>query len=279
MNKTENSCHPALSRVNLIMTMSRSIVFSRALHPLNIERLLCTIHHYHNSGYSYKDNLLTIATAKQLKGDIPKAIELAEQALRQQQQVDSKNSNRQHDIYDTTLFLGKLFQSQRNYAQAEAYVQQSFHHAAQGSREEYVALSHLATIQRLQQNYVDAEHNYKAALTGLEENIGWKDGFTNHTSMELVKLYRETSREPKAIDTLHRMRKKLAQTFQNDNDPRVVQLYGDEAEIQYALGNLTEASRLWNEVVNRLAGNSPVARKAFMQLVELQDGDDDDSRG
>jgi len=227
-------------------------------------------------------SLLTLATAKQLKGDIPEAIDLASRALTEQRGEDNLLA-----VAETTLFLGKLFQLERRYDKAETFFDEahSLHRSLAPpppfglpSRNEYVAQAHLGGAQKQLRRYGDAEKNYLVALRGLEEVAGWKDGFTNHTSFELARLYREWGREEDAAEVLRRMKRELAEVFGLE-DARVLQINGELAEICVAIGDRRAAMSLLDEIVERLPPNIPEARRAFVRLEELKEEEEEGEVG
>jgi len=229
--------------------------------------------------------LLTLSTAKQLKGDIPEAISLANRALTQQ-----RTENDPLAIADTSLFLGKLFQLVGLYNDAETSFEEAYSiHRDQSSsstqqqqqqqsntqkRSEYNALSHLAQAQKNLHRYNDAEQNYLLALSGLKSTVGWTDGATNHTSHSLARLYRERGQNQNAQTTLRSMKAGLVVAF-GEGDSRAVQVNGELAEVSLLLGDRTEAIELLEEVVDGLPPNSPEARMAFVRVEELKEEEED----
>mmetsp|Transcript_30286 Transcript_30286/g.69405 ORF Transcript_30286/g.69405 Transcript_30286/m.69405 type:complete len:255 (-) Transcript_30286:158-922(-) len=214
--------------------------------------------------------LLTLATAKQLKGDIPQAIDLANRALAKQRVEGDPLI-----LADTTLFLGKLFQLEERYSEAESSFDESRRSSLQSSlgassRNEYVAQSHLATAQKHLQRYDEAEKNFEEALRGLEKVVGWGDGFTNHTGFEFARLYRETGRQEEAKNILLKMQRELVAIF-GVEDARVLQLNAELAEIYVVMGDRSAAISLLEEVVDRLSPKIPEARRAFFRLEELKE--------
>lgn len=119
-------------------------------------------------------HLLTLATAKQLKGDISDAINLANQALTKQREGPE---NDQHGLADTSLFLGKLLQLDRRYLEAEAlFIDAHRIHQLilpRSPRNEFTALSHVAQVQKRMKRFSEAEHNFIKALNGLKVSVGW----------------------------------------------------------------------------------------------------------
>ncbi len=218
--------------------------------------------------------LLTMATARQLKGDVGEAIALANKALANLRLLSPLSSRIVRDdihsvdeeIADTLLFLGKLHQLHGSLEEAislfeesrEIYKQQQHNNgesentpentpkfALQTRRKELVALSHLATakgrLQHEENEYNDndaatIEADFQEALEGLEEVAGWEDGMTNHTAHEWSLYCSRTKNDPeKALNILSRMKQNLTNAFGSD-DRRVLQLNGILAELWQKIG-------------------------------------------
>mmetsp|Transcript_51898 Transcript_51898/g.60658 ORF Transcript_51898/g.60658 Transcript_51898/m.60658 type:complete len:273 (-) Transcript_51898:382-1200(-) len=229
---------------------------------------LCSSSNIKSSSLASASHLLTLATAKQLKGDIEEAVNLTNRALTKQREENDPN-----EIADTALFLGKLLQLQNKFNEAETSFNESYsiHQSlSPNKRCQYVAQSHLAHAQKKLRRYQDSEKNYCEALRGLEKTIGWKDGFTNHTSFELARLYREQRQDREASAALESMKGHLGDVFGKE-DPRVLQINGELAEIKFSLGDKKAAMFLLDELVNKLPPNSPEARRAFIRLEELKE--------
>ncbi|VEU44812.1 unnamed protein product [Pseudo-nitzschia multistriata] len=292
--------------------------------------------------YSYSQ-LLTMATARQLKGDVPEAIVLASKALlilREKQLADADDGSGggeeaaavvEEELADALLFLGKLLQLAGNFADASRSFEEArwiFHACCQKRhdqemptqnpskkrpnpivigirKKECSALSHLAFAQsqlgqsppppgrtsseetndnsdRHEQLLCLAEANYKEALEGLEEVVGWEDGMTNHTAHELAMLYKQTGRYERGIARLTRTKEKLAEVW-GPGDPKVVQLNGELAEMHRLLSSSSSSSEregviseekvvaLLEDALEVLPPNSPEARRIFVRLEELKE--------
>jgi len=219
-------------------------------------------------------HLLTLATAKQLKGDISDAIDLANQALVKQQ---SGEENDPYGAADTSLFLGKLLQFDRQYQEAEVSFSEAYRiqrsMLPHRPRDEYTALSHVAQAQKKMKRFDEAEQNFVKALNGLEATVGWKDGITNHTSFELAQMYRECGRDTEAAATLNMMKDSLGKVF-GEEDSRVKQINSALAEIYIAIGDRPKAILLLDEVFQCLPPGSPESRRALMRLEEMKELDE-----
>ena len=215
-----------------------------------------------------------------MKGDIPGAIDLANQALTKQREGDDGKGegNDPHVLADAALFLGKLLQLNQRYEEAEALFREA-HSSLQlrspsprdrSPGDEHTALSHLAHAQRKLRRFDDAEDSYVRALRGLEGAVGWEAGITNHTGIGLARLYRERGRDADAAAVLNEMRAALANVF-GDEDPRAVQIDIELADAHISMGDRREAILLLDQVVECLPPGSPESRRAFMRLEELKE--------
>mmetsp|Transcript_49574 Transcript_49574/g.73722 ORF Transcript_49574/g.73722 Transcript_49574/m.73722 type:complete len:266 (+) Transcript_49574:71-868(+) len=215
--------------------------------------------------------LLTIATARQLKGDISDAISFANQALtKQREQGDDCDSGA---IADTTTFLGKLFRLDGQYDNAEESFREGhslYQSVNPGGREEYIGLVHIASIQSITGETSQAEESLWAAAKGLEELVGWSDGMTNHAYFELSELYKGMGRKEEAVRVLSKMKAGLVTVFGSDH-AKAVQINCEMAEIKVLLGDIKGAMELLEEVGDILPPNSPEARRAFLRLEDLKE--------
>lgn len=257
--------------------------------------------------------LLTRATAKQMKGDIPEAIALTSRAVSLLRGAASATANSEEEVAEALVFLGKL-QMQPNAqghtgrsetnmledaARSFEEARQIFHsiYGAADRRKECTALCHLASAQAQIMSMVEqAEANYQAALKGLADTAGWRDGMTNHTAFQLAKLYKKRGSYKQAVATLTHMKNELALVF-GAADSKVLQLNGELAELWQLIGkegdsadlqdNMenaggdddTEAPKspdetaaaLLEEALDSLPSNSPEYMGIFMRLEDLKD--------
>jgi len=245
---------------------------AKRLNPVQRYRAIRLLAYFSSSAPADPKHLLSLATAEQLKGDIPSAISIAATALFHHRQ---KNDN--PATADAALFLGKLHQLQKNYLEAEHHYKLALelHRTINlHSREEYNALVHLAHVYHKLHNFAEAERGYVAAAQGLEQVVGWEDGATNRSNFELVKFYEERGRYDEALETLQRMKRGLGIVF-GENDYRVLQLNEKMADVLLVISsrqeNLKMAMDLLDEISTVLPPNSPEARRAFMRLEDLKE--------
>jgi len=256
--------------------------------------------------------LLTRATARQLKGDIPHAIRLTKQAI----ELLNKNNNAKNqelldntakeELSDALLFLGKLHQLDGNLEEAvDAFCSAKQHlEELHKPKKYYTALSHEASakarwlreagpnIPPPSAETIDSD--FQTALEGLEQHAGWSDGMTNHTAHQWSRFCRQQGDPKTALQILTTMKENLTQVFGTD-DSRVLQLNGEMAELWQQVssskqesteeeqqqeendnnnGPNNKAVALLEEALEKLPPNSPGARRIFMQLEEWKDNDD-----
>jgi hypothetical protein len=215
--------------------------------------------------------LLTKATAKQLKGDVPAAIKLTINALELMKTIDSKNETKQqqkqndnnennndnknneneydeneydeNEIAETILFLGKLYQLENQFVNAVESFEKARDLFGNSGGEEtqqqqqynkkryYTSITHLAYAQKELGQYEESEINYLKSLSGLEELVGWTDGMTNHTCYELSQLYKTQNQYQNAIQVLEDMKMNLSNEFGSKTNSKVLQLNSELANV------------------------------------------------
>lgn len=225
-------------------------------------------------------HLLTKATASQLKGDIEKALGLANKALSIQKKLSTNGARNVQDeeIADTLLFLGKLnlldgsienavelFSESRDLIKRQ---QQQYHPQISAThndhplrlgekrqdvlngllRKEYVALSHLASAKgRLLQNGTphegsvsSIEADFQEALEGLAEICGWEDGMTNHTAHEWALYCKHIMNDPEKAIQILSNMKEELSKVFGYENERVLQLNGEMAQLWRMLSEAKE---------------------------------------
>lgn len=208
-------------------------------------------------------HLLVEATARQLKGDIPRAEELARAALGA---LDADDVAARVDVW---IFLGKLSQLQGKFDAAEAFFRDA--RSAQADADAFHSTSLLAHALRLQGRDAEAVAEYRAAVDGLEATRGWADGATNHAATALAALLGEAEAGlAEAEDVQARAEDGLVAVF-GPSDPRALAARIERAKLAARSGRKDDARDMLATAMADLDPRHPAYRTAMAAEADLDD--------
>lgn len=205
-------------------------------------------------------HLLLEATARQLKGDVPQAEELARAAL------DALDADDVAARVDAWTFLGKLSQLQGKFGDAEAFFRDA--RAAQPEGEGFHATSLLARALRSQGRDAEALAEYRAAVDGLEATRGWADGATNHAAAALSGLLGDGGDLAEAEALQGRAEAGLEGAF-GPADPRTLAARVERARLAGRGGRKNDAREILAAAMADLDPRHPAYRAAMAVEAEL----------
>ena len=207
-------------------------------------------------------HLLLDATARQLKGDIPRAEELARAAL------GALDADDVAVHVDCWVFLGKLSQLQGKFDDAEGLFIKA--RSAQSEEESYHSTSLLAHTLRMQGRDDEAIKEYRAALDGLAATKGWTDGATNHAAAALASLLGERGSFAAAEAIQSRAEAGLDTAF-GSTDPRTLVTRVERARLAGRDGRKDDARALLASAMADLDPRHPAYRTAMAAEAKLDD--------
>lgn len=208
-------------------------------------------------------HLLLDATARQLKGDIPQAEELARAAL------DALDADDVAAHVDCWVFLGKLSQLQGRFDDAEGLFIKA--RSAQPKEEAYHSTSLLAHVLRMQGRDDEAIAEYRSALDGLESTKGWSEGATNHAAAALATLLGERGSGLVEAEAIQSRAEAGLTTVFGSTDPRTLATRVERARLAGRDGRKDDARALLTSAMADLDPRHPAYRTAMAAEAELDD--------